>query len=106
MEVISPISFKLLREIYTNQERIVGIPLWFHETSFKKMYLGLELHKADINLVPLADASGFPLWYRWGLAHHISHAGHHSLYCLCLKTQDHLSTLLCLHLVNSPASIG
>jgi hypothetical protein len=88
------------------QQRIAGIPLWFHETAFAKMSLGLELQKADINLVSLADASGFPLCYCWGLAHHISHAGRHFLYCLCLKTQDHLSALFCLHLVNSPVSIG
>jgi hypothetical protein len=47
------------------------------KTYSRRCPLGLELHKAEINLVPLADASGFPLWYHWGLAHHISHTGRH-----------------------------
>lgn len=44
-----------------NQQRIVGFRLGFMKSYLKRCALGLELRKADINLVPLADTSGFPL---------------------------------------------
>ncbi len=85
-----------------NRKRIADIPLWFHETAFAKISLGLELQKADINLVSLADALGFHLCYRRDL-HTTSRMPDVIFVLPLLKTRDYLFRSL---LVNSPASMG
>jgi hypothetical protein len=65
---VASASFKFLRwAAYQKRAADRGHRHGYTKTYLKRCALGLELHKAEIKLVPLADASGFPLWCCGGL---------------------------------------